>query len=85
MFVYDHAPSIVDTLTQSIKYNTYVLHCDQRLYPKMADNQLALVLPGAFASHTNPDCAAECYDDFASQDAWDYYAWMQDVSYYPWR
>ena len=51
----------------------------------MADNQLALVLPGAFASHTNPDCAAECYDDFASQDAWDYYAWMQDVSYYPWR
>ena len=48
----------------------------QLLYPKMQDDQLALVLPGAFASATNPHCDAACYDVMCAQDAYDFYDWV---------
>ena len=41
---------------------------DRLLYPKMSDDQLAIVVPGAFASTQNPHCDPECFDRYNDFD-----------------
>eukprot|EP00045_Choanoeca_perplexa_P006221 m.52719 g.52719 ORF g.52719 m.52719 type:complete len:183 (-) comp13521_c0_seq11:13-561(-) len=75
----------IDAYHMSGPDNTFVSRVVQgfynaHLFPKLASNQSAMLVPGSFSSDYNPSCNHSCYDEMCALDATNFYSWAKNDS-----